>query len=104
MPLAAVFFVFFALPIVLVVVVSFFGYETYRLLIPDFTFENYRDVFSEAVTYRTYLITLEFCASCGRSRWSWLSDRLFPRLPGPQRDLADRIAAALYNPRSGPRS
>jgi putative spermidine/putrescine transport system permease protein len=62
MPLAAVFFVFFALPIVLVVVVSFFGYETYRLLIPDFTFENYRDVFSEAVTYRTYLITLEFCA------------------------------------------
>jgi len=48
MPLAAVFFVFFALPIVLVVMVSFFGYETYRLLIPDFTFENYRDVFSEA--------------------------------------------------------
>ena len=62
MPAAAVFFVFFALPIVLVVVVSFFGYETYQLLIPDFTFDNYRDVFSEAVTYRTYLITLEFCA------------------------------------------
>ena len=62
MPLMAVFLVFFAVPIVLVVVVSFFGYETYQLLIPDFTFENYRDVFSEAVTYRTYLITVEFCA------------------------------------------
>jgi putative spermidine/putrescine transport system permease protein len=62
MPAAAVFIVFFAMPVVLVVVVSFFGYETYQLLIPDFTFENYRDVFSEAVTYRTYLTTLEFCA------------------------------------------
>jgi len=61
-PLSAVFLLFFAVPIVLVVVVSFFGYETYALLIPDFTFENYREVFSEDVTYRTYLITIEFCA------------------------------------------
>jgi putative spermidine/putrescine transport system permease protein len=62
MPLTAVFLVFFAVPIVLVVVVSFFGYETYQLLIPDFTLENYRDVFTASVTYRTYLITVEFCA------------------------------------------
>jgi putative spermidine/putrescine transport system permease protein len=62
MPAALVFILFFGVPIVLVVVVSFFGYETYQLLIPDFTFENYRDVFSEGVTYRTYLMTLEFCA------------------------------------------
>jgi putative spermidine/putrescine transport system permease protein len=62
MPFAAVFLVFFALPIVLVVVVSFFGYEAYALLIPDLTLENYRDVFSASVTYRTYLTTLEFCA------------------------------------------
>jgi putative spermidine/putrescine transport system permease protein len=61
-PLMTVFLVFFAVPIVLVVVVSFFGYETYQLLIPDFTLENYRDVFSASVTYRTYLITVEFCA------------------------------------------
>ena len=61
MPLIAVFVVFFAVPIALVVVVSFFGYETYQLLIPDLTLENYRDVFSAAITYRTYLITLEFC-------------------------------------------
>jgi len=62
LPLAAVFVLFFAVPIGLVVVVSFFDYETYQLLIPDFTFDNYREVFSEGVTYRTYLITLEFCA------------------------------------------
>ena len=62
LPLAGVFLVFFVVPIALVVVVSFFGYETYRILIPDLTFENYREVFSESVTYRTYLITLKFCA------------------------------------------
>src|ERR1700676_617277 len=62
LPLSAVFVVFFAVPIVLVVVVSFFDYETYQLLIPAFTLENYREVFSEDVTYRTYLITVEFCA------------------------------------------
>jgi putative spermidine/putrescine transport system permease protein len=62
LPLSAVFAVFFAVPIALVVVVSFFGYETYQLLVPTFTLENYRDVFSEDVTYRTYLATVEFCA------------------------------------------
>jgi ABC-type sugar transport system permease subunit len=54
LPLAAVFVLFFAVPISLVVVVSFFDYETYQVLIPDFTFDNYREVFSEEVTYRTY--------------------------------------------------
>jgi putative spermidine/putrescine transport system permease protein len=62
LPLSAVFVVFFVIPIMLVVVVSFFDYETYQLLIPAFTLENYREVFSESVTYRTYLITVEFCA------------------------------------------
>ena len=62
LPLAVVFLVFFVVPIALVVVVSVFGYETYQILIPAFTFENYREVFSESVTYRTYLITLKFCA------------------------------------------
>jgi putative spermidine/putrescine transport system permease protein len=62
LPLSAVFVAFFAVPIALVVVVSFFDYETYQLLIPAFTLENYREVFSEPVTYQTYLITIEFCA------------------------------------------
>jgi putative spermidine/putrescine transport system permease protein len=62
LPLSAVFFVFFAVPIALVVIVSFFSYETYQLLIPAFTLDNYRDIFSESVTFRTYLLTIKFCA------------------------------------------
>jgi putative spermidine/putrescine transport system permease protein len=61
LPLAVVFLLFFVVPIALVVAVSFFGYETYRILIPAFTLDNYREVFSEAVTYSTYLITIKFC-------------------------------------------
>lgn len=60
-PLTLVFLLFFLLPIVLVVVVSFFDYQTYQILIPDFTFQNYIDVFSSNVTYRTYMITIRFC-------------------------------------------
>jgi len=61
LPMAAVFLVFFIVPIALVVVVSFFDYQTYDILIPDFVLFNYRDVFSSEVTYRTYLATLKFC-------------------------------------------
>jgi len=60
-PLMLVFAAFFMVPIALVVVVSFFDYQTYQILIPDFTFVNYRDVFTAQVTYNTYLITLRFC-------------------------------------------
>ena len=61
LPLTLVFLLFFVVPIAMVVVVSFFGYETYRILIPAFTLDNFRDVFSESVTYRTYLTTVKFC-------------------------------------------
>lgn len=60
-PLALVFLLFFVVPMALVVAVSFFGYESYQVLIPDFTFQNYLDVFTEATTWRTYLSTLKFC-------------------------------------------
>jgi putative spermidine/putrescine transport system permease protein len=52
-PLTLVFLLFFLLPIVLVVVVSFFDYQTYQILIPAFTWQNYIDVFTSNVTYRT---------------------------------------------------
>ena len=60
-PLSLVFLVFFVVPIVMVVVVSFFDYQAYDILIPDFTFVNYQDVFTADVTYQTYWITLKFC-------------------------------------------
>ena len=60
-PMALVFLLFFIVPMILVMAVSFFDYEAYDMLIPDFTFQNYIDVFSERVTWDTYLATLEFC-------------------------------------------
>jgi putative spermidine/putrescine transport system permease protein len=60
-PLALVFLLFFVVPMVLVVVVSFFDYEAYDILIPTFTWQNYIDVFTEEVTWVTYLSTLKFC-------------------------------------------
>ena len=60
-PLALIFLLFFIIPVCLVVVVSFFDYQAYQILIPAFTLQNYDDVFSSHVTYRTYLNTLKFC-------------------------------------------
>jgi putative spermidine/putrescine transport system permease protein len=60
-PLTAVFVGFFVLPIAIVVMVSFFDYQTYQPLVPAFTLQNYADVFTSSVTYRTYLITVRFC-------------------------------------------
>ncbi len=60
-PLTAVFAGFFILPITIVIMVSFFDYQTYQLLIPTFTLQSYADVFASSVTYRTYLITLRLC-------------------------------------------
>lgn len=61
LPMAAIFAVFFLLPMLLVVAVSFFDYQTYDILIPDFVLFNYIDVFTASVTYQTYLNTLKFC-------------------------------------------
>jgi putative spermidine/putrescine transport system permease protein len=46
---------------ILVGAVSFFDYEAYDMLIPAFSLQNYVDVFSEQVTWDTYLSTLKFC-------------------------------------------
>ena len=57
-PLAAVFVVFFLLPLALIVMVSFWQATDYEL-IPAFTSQSYLDLFSE-VTLRTYVSTLKF--------------------------------------------
>jgi putative spermidine/putrescine transport system permease protein len=61
LPITLVFLLFFLLPLCLVVVISFFDYQSYQILIPDFVTFNYEDVFTSPVTYATYLITLKFC-------------------------------------------
>jgi putative spermidine/putrescine transport system permease protein len=66
LPLTAVFAVFFVVPLLLVLMVSFWDYDQYQLL-PDFSLKNYVAVFEGCsnvddwcVTLRTYVSTLKF--------------------------------------------
>ncbi len=68
LPLALVFVLFLVVPLILTVIVSFWDYTEYSI-IPDFTPQNYIDIFngcisdlpSLCVTFSTYLSTLKFC-------------------------------------------
>jgi putative spermidine/putrescine transport system permease protein len=67
-PLALVFVLFFLIPLVLTLAVSFWDYNEYELL-PAFTPKNYIAIFEGCgsgpdlcVTLKTYLSTLKFCA------------------------------------------
>ncbi len=60
-PLAAVLTAFLVLPLLAILVVSFWDYDSVQV-IPAFTLENYRDVLGSAVTWRTYLNTLKYAA------------------------------------------
>jgi putative spermidine/putrescine transport system permease protein len=67
-PLAAVFLVFFVLPLIVTLIVSFWSYTGYSIE-PAFIWDNYRDAFDRCIvslpdlctTFRTYLSTLKFC-------------------------------------------
>ncbi len=66
--MAIVFFIFFALPLLVIVVVSFWQYNQYSIT-PAFVPGNYTDVFADCLvglptlctTLKTYLSTLIFC-------------------------------------------
>ena len=66
-PLAGVFLLFFVVPLVLTLVVSFWDYNEYEI-IPDFTGQNYREIFEGClaklpalcVTFKTYWSTVKF--------------------------------------------
>ncbi|CAA6822682.1 MAG: ABC transporter permease protein [uncultured Thiotrichaceae bacterium] len=58
-PLVLVLLGFFVLPIVLIVVVSFWDYTAYNL-VPDFIWLNYEELFTSPVTYTIYLKTFKF--------------------------------------------
>ena len=69
-PFATVFVVFFVVPLVLILAVSFWNFNEYELL-PAFSFRNYLSIFDGCghlnargdfcVTLATYLSTLKFC-------------------------------------------
>src|SRR5271154_6642322 len=58
-PLALVLALFLIVPIVTIVIVSFFDYDSVQI-IPAFIFDNYRDVLLSKVTWVTYLSTFRF--------------------------------------------
>ncbi|MBN7809221.1 ABC transporter permease [Agrobacterium rubi] len=59
-PLTVVLTLFFVVPVLLVVVVSFFRYRMFVGLVPDFTLKNYIDVLSSATTLKLYYSTVKF--------------------------------------------
>jgi putative spermidine/putrescine transport system permease protein len=61
LPLALVLLVFLVVPIATIVVVSFWDYDSIRI-IPDFVWTNYEWLLTSAVTWSIYLNTLKFAA------------------------------------------
>jgi putative spermidine/putrescine transport system permease protein len=67
-PMALVFLFFFVLPLIAILVVSFWRFNQYSI-IPAFTLENYVGIFHKCIvglpslctTFSTYLSTLKFC-------------------------------------------
>ncbi|SIQ24319.1 putative spermidine/putrescine transport system permease protein [Rhizobium sp. RU20A] len=60
-PLTAILGFFFALPILMIVTVSFWDYD-FAGLYPDFIMLNYEEVLGSWVTWKTYLNTLKYMA------------------------------------------
>src|SRR5690606_27266303 len=58
--MTVILFLFFAVPVALVVIVSFFRYQMLVGLVPDFTFKNYIDVLSNKTNWVLYWSTLKF--------------------------------------------
>jgi putative spermidine/putrescine transport system permease protein len=67
-PLALTFVLFFLVPLVITLIVSFWDFNEYQI-IPAFTFKNYAAIFDGCssmtdvcVTFKTYWSTIKFCA------------------------------------------
>ena len=58
-PLAVILTLFFGIPVIVVIVVSFFDFE-HTEIIPTFILDNYTDIFTSDVTARLYLSSLKF--------------------------------------------
>ncbi len=61
-PLTLAFFIFFLIPLTILLVVSFFEYDMLTGMIPSFTLENYVEIFTSRNTGTLYLSTLKFAA------------------------------------------
>jgi putative spermidine/putrescine transport system permease protein len=59
-PLLAILIPFFIVPICVILAVSFMQTDGFGGIFPDFTLDNYIDVFTSDLTYRLYFETLKF--------------------------------------------
>src|ERR687892_1450339 len=59
LPLTLVLLVFLGVPLVVVVVVSFFDYDMFDI-IPEFTLRNYTELFRSELTYTLYFNTIKY--------------------------------------------
>src|SRR5215813_10406401 len=59
-PLALVFLFFLVIPMVMILVVSFFDFDMITGLIPTFTLHNYIDLFTSKITLDLYLKTIKY--------------------------------------------
>lgn len=60
-PLALILALFLIVPIGTIIVVSFFDYDSVRI-IPDFVWTNYDELLFSPITWKTYLQTVQFAA------------------------------------------
>lgn len=60
-PMALIFAIFLVVPLLTIIVVSFWDYDEYRIL-PDFIFENYKYLLGSSVTWQIYLNTFKYAA------------------------------------------
>jgi putative spermidine/putrescine transport system permease protein len=60
-PLALILALFLIVPIGTIIVVSFFDYDSVRI-IPDFVWTNYDELLFSSITWKTYLQTVQFAA------------------------------------------
>ncbi|HVY16463.1 MAG TPA: ABC transporter permease [Rhodopila sp.] len=61
LPLGLILSVFLLVPMIVLIVVSFFDYTSVQI-VPAFILTNYHDVFTSSVTWETYLNTLRYTA------------------------------------------
>ena len=117
-PLTVTFALFFIVPLVITLIVSFWDFNEYQI-IPAFTLKNYAAIFDGCtsftdvcVTFKTYWSTLKFCAMAGARRTISLCSSPStaaasgsittsrPRRPEPLRaTLRDPISTTAENPK-----
>ena len=94
-PLAVMLALFFGLPMLVVIVVSFFDFD-HTDIVPTFILDNYVDMFTSDVTLRLYVSSIKFAVDrLGDHAGDRLHASQFPGVPRPQPAVEDRPVPAV---------